>query len=101
MKYIYIGCCILLSINLISQQELLFSNDRYNILSFNPAISGVFDDDTYAKANISYRNQWQGFDGAPLTINGGLEYFLDDNNIGLGLTIFNDQIGIDSKFELN
>ncbi|MBT8233726.1 MAG: PorP/SprF family type IX secretion system membrane protein [Bacteroidia bacterium] len=100
MKYLYIGCCFFMSINLFSQQELLFTNDRYNILTFNPAISGVFDDNTYAKANVSYRNQWQGFDGAPLTINGGFEYLIEDKNIGLGFTIYNDQIGIDSKFEI-
>lgn len=88
-------------VNTEAQQELLFSNDRYNILSFNPGQAGVFDnDETYASAGLAYRNQWLGFKGAPVTMNGAIDYLLSDANIGLGLTIFNDQIGIDSRIEI-
>ena len=84
-----------------AQQELLFSNDRYNILSFNPSIAGAFEEtETIALANISYRNQWLGYEGAPKTINGSFDFILKDANIGLGLTLFNDRIGADSKFEI-
>jgi len=102
IRYLIIIVFFSFIINEISaQQELLFTNDRYNMLSFNPSIVGAFDDDkTYAIANLAYRNQWLGFEGAPTTINAGAEYFLEDSNVGLGMTLFNDRIGVDSKLEI-
>lgn len=102
MHYIVISLLLFLGINLTAQQELLFTNDRYNMLVFNPAITGVFDEqNTYARANLAYRNQWLGFEGAPTTVNAGAEYFLEESNVGLGMTLFNDKIGVDSKLEVS
>lgn len=84
-----------------AQQELLFSNDRYNILSFNPGQAGVFENEkTNVSASVAYRNQWLGFKGAPVTINGAFDFLLAEEKIGLGLTLLNDRIGIDSRIEI-
>jgi len=71
------------------------------LLTFNAASAGVYaTDETYASSSISYRNQWLGFEGAPTTISALLDYRLKEKKIGLGLTLFNDRIGTESKFEI-
>lgn len=74
-----------------SQQDALYSQYMNNRLSFNPAFAGSID----AISNtILMRNQWIGFDGAPLsfalTSHGAFK--LDKINVGLALT--HDRIGL-------
>jgi type IX secretion system PorP/SprF family membrane protein len=52
------------SAKLFSQQIPLFTNYLFNAYAFNPAVVGS---NPYVQANMNYRNQWVGFDGAPKT----------------------------------
>jgi len=54
------------TVNAFSQQEPLFSQYYTNDMSINPAISGS---KTYNPLTIQTRQQWLGFEGAPLTSN--------------------------------
>lgn len=47
-----------------AQQMPLFTNYLFNPYAFNPAVVGSHN---YIQANLNYRNQWVGFDGAPKT----------------------------------
>jgi len=82
------------------QQELQLSNDRFTLLQFNPAHAGIYNNDAYASGYLSYRNQWLGFEGAPKTYSFISDYLIEDYNIGLGLSLFSDNLGFDSKLEV-
>ncbi len=101
MKQIYILILTALATSLChGQQELQLSNDRFTYLQFNPAQAGIFmEKDAYASSYLSYRNQWLGFEGAPKTFSLATDYLLDDYNVGIGLNLYNEEIGIDSKIE--
>jgi type IX secretion system PorP/SprF family membrane protein len=61
----YLSLLLLLcSAKLFSQQMPLFTNYLFNAYAFNPAVAGS---NPYVQANMNYRNQWTGFDGAPKT----------------------------------
>lgn len=47
-----------------AQQQTLFTNYLLNAYAYN---SGVVGSQPYMQANIYYRNQWTGFEGAPKT----------------------------------
>lgn len=66
----------------------------FNQLSINPAYAG--SDDAFS-AMVTYRNQWVGFDGAPKTMTAVLHSPLGNELIGLGLTVMNDQIGVNNE----
>ena len=66
MKRIFLIFSILFSINLLAQQEPLFTQYYVNDMAINPAISGS---KTYNSLTIQTRQQWLGFQGAPLSSN--------------------------------
>src|SRR5688500_18724368 len=47
-----------------AQQMPLYTNYLLNDYAFNPAVVGSH---RYIQANLNYRNQWVGFEGAPKT----------------------------------
>ena len=49
-----------------SQQAVMFSQYYTNNVIYNPAISGSLD---YSAFTFQSRQQWLGFEGAPLTAN--------------------------------
>ncbi len=55
---------VLFSINLTAQQLPQFSQYMHNMYLLNPAAACT---DSDAEANLGYRQQWSGFDGAPFT----------------------------------
>lgn len=74
-----------------AQQDPIYTNYMYNMLTVNPAYAG-----TRETRNMSalFRKQWVGIQGAPQTT--VLSFDMPANNdwLGLGLQLFNDQIGI-------
>lgn len=50
--------------SLSAQQQTLYTNYLLNAYAYN---SGVVGSQPYAQANLFYRNQWTGFEGAPKT----------------------------------
>jgi type IX secretion system PorP/SprF family membrane protein len=74
-----------------AQQDPMVSQYMFNGLYLNPAYAGSHD---YWTSTISYRNQWVGFDGAPQTMIGAVDGPIKDKNMGLGMILLHDQIGV-------
>lgn len=75
-----------------SQQLSGYSNFLMNDYYFSPAIAGSKE---VHEANISYRNQWVGFDGAPVLIMGNfMGSYKNKGKIGYGASVISEQKGI-------
>jgi type IX secretion system PorP/SprF family membrane protein len=81
---------VLLSTHLIAQQDAMFTHYMYNTLSVNPAYAGTRDALTFTLLN---RIQWVGFDGAPITQTFSMHTPVKNENMGLGFSLINDEIG--------
>ncbi len=97
------------------QQEVLYTQYIYNELTINPAYAGYQD---ALNITLNSRKQWIGLEGSPLTVTlaghtvlnsknpecnifkmkrgGRLKPSKNNNKIGLGILIYNDQIGVDN-----
>jgi len=76
-----------------AQQEPMYSQYMFNMLHINPAYAG-----NRAEDNITalYRKQWIAIDGAPATASLSWDRRQEGSNVGYGLQIYNDQLGIES-----
>ncbi len=91
-KLISKTCCIYLflchfSSVLFAQQTPLYSQYFLNQYLYNPALAGYSGGPS---AFFLFRKQWVGVNGAPETQMFTLDSKLNNENIGLGLTFFND-----------
>ena len=66
MRKIILILSLLLSVSVFAQQEPLFTQYYNNDMAINPAVSGS---KTYNPLSIQTRQQWLGFEGAPLSTN--------------------------------
>ena len=73
-----------------AQQDAMFTHYMYNTLAVNPGYAGTRDVATITALN---RNQWVGFDGAPVTQTLTMHSPFFNNKIGGGLSILNDKAG--------
>ena len=98
MRKLYISIvvviCCGISTDLVSQQEQLYTQFMYNKLGLNPAFAG--NHEQVALSAIT-RNQWIGFEGAPITQSASLNVPLASQRIGLGLNLTRNTIGISEK----
>src|ERR1035437_9101227 len=76
-----------------AQQETMYSQYMFNMLQINPAYAGNLTDD-----NITTlcRKQWVGTKGAPTTESLSWDRRGEGSNVGYGLQLYNDQLGIES-----
>ena len=78
-----------------AQQDAQFSQYIFNSLAINPAYAGYKEE---LSLSLLHRNQWVGLPGSPKTqsllIDGA---FFKNKNVGLGLSIINDKIGLQSQ----
>ena len=78
-----------------AQNEITYSQYMFNNLLVNPAYAGYKEQ---VNVNLLSRNQWVGIKGAPTTqsllVDGA---FFHNKNVGLGLTVLNDKIGIQGQ----
>lgn len=74
-----------------AQQEAMYSQYMFNMLAINPAYAGSRN---VTSATALYRDQWVGMDGAPKTATFTIDAPIDNKNIGIGLQVFSDKIGI-------
>lgn len=81
-----------------AQQDPMFSQYLYNMLAINPAYAGSRGQLSSA---LFYRNQWTGFDGAPVTVNGSVHAPFRRTNGSWGINMFNDRIGVQSQNSIN
>ena len=93
----YLILCIVLLIGhveLRAQQDPKFNQYMFNPLGVNPAYAGSRE----AISTVGlYRNQWVGFDGAPITQTFAVHGPISGQKMGLGFQITNDRIGAHSN----
>lgn len=93
---ITITALILLSDSVFAQQDNMFTQYMFNSLLYNPGYAGSRD---YMSVGLIHRSQWLGFeDGAPTTQAFNIHTPLRNKRIGLGLSIYNDNIGPTNEF---
>lgn len=74
------------------QQQYVFTNFMLNDYYYNPAIAGSKD---VHVANLAYRNQWTGFEDAPVTFIGNFYGSVkNEGKMGYGATIISDRTGL-------
>jgi type IX secretion system PorP/SprF family membrane protein len=78
------------SLQMSAQQDPMFTHYMYNTLSVNPAYAGSRE---VLTATALHRSQWVDFKGAPLTQTITLHSPLNNEHIGLGVSVVNDRIG--------
>ena len=73
------------------QQQTLFTNITLHQYLYNPAYAGA---NKGTQFNLGYRNQWAGFEGAPVTfMASGYGTFKKKPNMAAGGLIMNDKSG--------
>lgn len=92
MKYVINALCICFSLGCSAQQDPLYSQYLFNPFILNPAYTGFSKD---FNAVASYRTQWAGIDGAPVTISTTGHIALAGNRMGVGGILLQDRIGSD------
>jgi type IX secretion system PorP/SprF family membrane protein len=112
-----IGCFVILAfpcLNILAQQQTIYSQYILNKFLYNPAVAGV---DGYTSVNILAKQEMVGFENPPTTfVLSGQTRLLEDSyimkmlhikkdenkasrigNVGIGASIFSDHNGIISK----
>jgi type IX secretion system PorP/SprF family membrane protein len=75
-----------------AQQEVQLSQYMFNGLTLNPALAGSYE--TF-NAQLLYRMQWQGLEGAPRSQVGSVDGVLTQGNtMGWGLSVVGEQLGL-------
>lgn len=73
-----------------AQQDPTFTNYHFNALVFNPAYAGSNE---HLTLNLSHRQQWLSFDGAPVTQTLTAHTPLKNERVGVGFALVNDKVG--------
>ncbi|NRA12162.1 MAG: type IX secretion system membrane protein PorP/SprF [Crocinitomicaceae bacterium] len=83
---------IIIASGALAQQRAGYSNFLLNDYYFNPAIAGSKNVHT---ANLAYRNQWAGFEGAPTLMIGNFQGSVkNEGKMGYGLSLVSERKGI-------
>jgi len=91
LKKIILGLAVVfMTADAFAQQTPLYTMYMWNQLVINPAYAGSRDALT---ASAVLREQWVGLDGAPSTQVLSVHSPLTNDNIGLGFTVQNDNVG--------
>lgn len=75
----------------------MFTNYQFNNLTFNPAYAGS---NGHLTVNVMHRQQWVGFDGAPVSQTLVAHSPLKNERVGAGLSLVNDKTGPTRTFNL-
>ena len=90
--YVFLYCIVLMSVcNAVAQQDAQYTQYMYNTIAINPAYAGSRG---VTSAFVLHRNQWVGFDGAPITNVFSVHKPISNTELGYGISVVNDQIGI-------
>lgn len=91
MKKLLIIFSVTLSVSqAFAQQDAMYSQYMFNYLLVNPGYAGSRD---VLSVTGMYRKQWINVDGAPSTLTFSADMPIANERMGLGLTVFKDQIG--------
>jgi type IX secretion system PorP/SprF family membrane protein len=75
-----------------AQQESMYSQYMFNMVHVNPAYAGFRASDNIT---LLYRDQWVGVTGAPKTASVSWDKRTDESNMGYGVELYNDRLGIE------
>jgi type IX secretion system PorP/SprF family membrane protein len=82
---------LLFALSSIAQQDPMFTKYMFNSLAFNPAYAGAKD---HMSITLLHRDQWLGIEGAPRTQSFTIHSPSESDKVGLGLSVINDEIGV-------
>jgi type IX secretion system PorP/SprF family membrane protein len=94
LGYILLAYLTLHGVAMHAQHTPLTSQYLFNGLLINPAYAGSRD---ALAANITHRQQWVGFSGAPVTQIMSVHAPVNRRKVGLGLMLYNDRIGVSNE----
>jgi type IX secretion system PorP/SprF family membrane protein len=77
--------------NASAQQDAMYSQYMFNMMSVNPAYAGSRE---LLSVTGLARAQWRGIEGAPTSQTLSIDGALRNKKVGLGLNVFNDKIAI-------
>lgn len=92
-----IAFTIAVYVPLSAQQEPMFTQYMFNKTLFNPACVGS---NGHLAATIIHRQQWVGFEGAPVTQSLSVHSPLRSERVGAGFNIIRDKIGPTQTYDL-
>lgn len=78
-----------------AQQDGQHANYMYNTEIINPAYAGSRG---VTSMFLLHRTQWVGLDGAPVNNSFTINKPISDTNLGYGISILNDQIGVSDSY---
>ncbi len=90
MKKLILIIVLFTSLSGFAQQDVLYSQYMFNKLTINPGYAGSRE---VFSADLVYRYQWVGIEGAPKTLSLSIHSPLRNEHVGLGGYIYSDQIG--------
>ena len=93
-KILIMGLAMVVALPSIAQQLPQFTQYMYNTIAINPAYAGSRETLTFVGL---HRNQWLGFPGAPTTQTLSIHSPLRNENIGLGFSFINDELGFENQ----
>ncbi len=73
-----------------AQQEPMFTQYMFNMVSVNPAYAGTTNS---LNLNTLTRLQWVGMEGSPQTFSAALHSPINKRKVGVGITIVSDEVG--------
>ena len=85
-------------INMAAQQNAQYTQYMYNTININPAYAGSRG---MLSTFVLYRAQWVGLEGAPKTSAFSINAPINDSNLGIGVSLVNDKIGVSDKSSLS
>jgi type IX secretion system PorP/SprF family membrane protein len=97
-KLIYVVGFLLLPLMALAQQNLLYSEYRFDGLSINPAYAG--NHEVLSLTGIA-RKQWVGIVGSPEIFSISGHKTMANDKVGLGLTVFQEKVAVSSSFQAN
>src|SRR5690349_8791414 len=98
MKKLFVFCLLTLSATvLMAQQEIMLSQYMFNQMVVNPGYAGS---KPYLSADALYRRQWVNFPGSPRTQTVSIHGPIGLTNMGLGLGIAHDEIGVENNTDV-
>lgn len=97
-RWIFVLTAVAGSMQLQAQQDPMYSQYMFNMLSVNPAFAGTRE---MLTATALYRKQWVGIDGAPTTLTFSADAPVRNQRMALGVNMVSDKIGISKTMLIN
>jgi type IX secretion system PorP/SprF family membrane protein len=94
LKKILLYASMLYSFVLTAQQEPQYTQYMYNTMSVNPAYAGQRET---LSVSLLHRSQWVGVEGAPQTQTLAVHAPIEQYQLGVGLSVVNDNLGPGSQ----